>query len=898
MATLYHWRAFVGPRYEPTDSACHYQWANIWNFNLNISQAQTTLAATLADGAGVASLTSATNMAVRGGVWVGANGDGQAWEYVAYTGQSLSTLTGLLREPAAVREHNGVHTAGAAVRQWWEIMSDDGRLTLSEQIEGDTLSAITWGAEIAGVLAPQAALRADHLIIIQTRAAGGSWDNTLLGVIRQPRIQDDYRRLRTWRFSVVCLADMAAGYVARSIRVGDLDLARAGSVSADTPLAWANKEFFSGEFDSSAPDLSGSAVVDGDPDSVWIAERYRGAAPLLGYPGTASVLNEGRFVCGARLRRWPGEAKGHRWLEFITPNANYPNFINNGWLCQKEAAAAVWVNFDGMDTSPGQLIIFCENQTLFERDHPLAEPAATFEIGSGWFDALDPAGDAIAVYVGGWWPTFAYGTGGRPYRPGANDDPGHQWTTNTIPAPGVGQIIRYAYNANWTLDKDHFPVDTVDMAAYRMGGEDPWLQIALPVLGLALRDDIAAGYPGPGAALYLVKGEAGSSEGLTTSGVLQVGMEQIAYSSRLVDGVIVSQRGANGTAAASHSTRDLMRVIDTDGVATQGQLIKAIRWVRKQAPYPQSFKIRVSSSDGARVPSDDNHDADYAVVANVTNHAAASYMVTLSPSRRVTHVLIEIDHMTTDPARPRLNTVNVLADPAAFDSNVVLAAVDAVTVIARVLTTAGVSPGAIYLTPGAPVLDDAQTAEGEGAWSVAADLAARCNVLINCTRGGRIEIGPNVLPVGVLSASSTWTDVNAASVEFAQAAAGPVTQVVQPWRLGDGTTGIARYPTTPAHAAGQTVERDEGRFASQVAAQAAAQRLFGRLRYPVQMVVQCAEGQPGLRPGAVVNVQWLLANDMQPVDRLGVVVGADHEIQNGMWTTVLTVDQLDREWSA
>lgn len=247
--------------------------------------------------------------------------------------------------------------------------------------------------------------------------------------------------------------------------------------------------------------------------------------------------------------------------------------------------------------------------------------------------------------------------------------------------------------------------------------------------------------------------------------------------------------------------------------------------------------------------------------------------------------------------RPRINDIAILADESAFDSNLTLAAQDAANVAAKVLTNAGLAAGAVSVTTGAGTIDDLQTAEGESAWAVAADLAARTGLLLNCTRLGAAAVGPNGLIAGALSPATTWTDVNAASVEMVQAYSVAVGQVQIPYRLPDGTTGIAKYPTEPAYTSEAVLTEAETRFATQAAAQDAAQRLFIRRRYPVQMVVVCADEQPTLRPGAVVRVQWTVGygTGMQQMDRLGVVLAADHEISAGVWRTVLTVAQLDRE---
>jgi hypothetical protein len=894
MGTPYQFRAFIGPAYEPSGSAYHYPWPNVWNFTLDITATERTLAGTLADGATSVTLNSAPQTSA-GGYWIGPNGAGQAWEYVGYAGASGATLTGLRREPAAAREHNGAHAAGALARQWWPITGDNGRFVLSEQLD-DSLCAVTWQAELTGVFAPQAALRQTHLILVQTKAGAGEWTNFLLGFVRQPRVRDDYRRVAAWQFQIVSLAQVLAGYSSKSIRVGDLDLAKAGGAQSDTPLARPYKEYASGEYTGAAPDFSGASAIDGDPDTIWIAERYRGTAPGLTYPSNAYAIYEGRFISGLRIRRWPGEPKGYRWLEFLAPNDHMPGTINNGLLANKTAAAAVNINFDGLNTAPGDLIIFAENQALFEQANPLAAPKAVFEVGAGFFDSINLAGDAIAVYVGGWFPSVAFGTGGTPAAPGGLT--GRSWAGPTIPAPSPGQVIRYDYVAGAANSAAYFKVDYVDMAGYRNGGEDPWVKVALPALGLVLRDDITAAAPGAGAKLYLQKGGADSSEGLTTTGTLQIGMEQITYGSRATDGIIVAARGANGTTAAAHIKSDVVRVVDTDGVATQGQLVKSITVSRRQVPTIESFKIRISNGDTARVPPDDNHDEDYATVAAPTGNSSLIYTATLSPSRRVTNLIVEIDHMAGTLYRPRINDIEVLADPAAFDGNLALAAQDAALVAAKVLINAGLNAGAVAVTTGAGTIDDLQTAEGESAWSVAADLAARTGLMLNCARLGSLAIAPNALVAAALSAATTWTDVNAAGVEMVQTYTGAVGQVQIPYRLPDGTTGEAKYPAEPAYSSEQVLIQPETRFATAAAAADAARRLYIRRRYPVQLVVTCADEQPAIRPGAVVAVQWTLAAGMQTLNRLGVVVAADHEISNGAWRTVLTVAQLDREAAA
>ena len=547
--------------------------------------------------------------------------------------------------------------------------------------------------------------------------------------------------------------------------------------------------------------------------------------------------------------------------------------------------------------SPGQILALVENETLYKEANPLANPLAIFELGSYYFDSLDLAGDAIAVCGGEWFPTLAWGTGGTPARP-LGGGYGTTWTSNTVAAPAPGQIIRYAYNSAATLDKHYFITDYVDMGGYTPANtDDPWIQLDLPRLGLALRDDITASSPGAGGKLYINKGDAGCTEGLLTTGTIQIGLEQISYSARSTDSVTVSARGTGGTTAAAHKAADLVRVVDTDGTATEGYLVQKISWQRHgKSPYPSEFRIRRSNGDSARVPEDNNHDQDYEQLVYVSGYTQSDYEATLSPSRRTTIIIIEIDRMNIDPSRPRINTIKAIADAAQFDSSQVLPdGTTAGALIARILANAGAASNTIIVEAGTVDVGDLTTAAGDSAWSVAADVAAKSATLIDAERGGTIRIKANTLPAGTLSATYAVTNVVAAQVELAQASAKPYGQAKLPYILPDGTKGTAYYPSSIAFAAAPILELAEARYATAGAAAIAARRAYIMAKYPTQFVVELAEPNLALRPGTVASFAWQFASDMQPVSRIGIVMAADHEIQAGNATTVLTIGQVDRE---
>ncbi|MCB0075442.1 MAG: hypothetical protein KDE20_28510, partial [Caldilineaceae bacterium] len=208
----------------------------------------TTLTANLTDGATSAALAAGLQFTNSGGLWIGPNGSGQAWEYCPYTGKSgADTITGLIRESSAARQHNGVHTAGATVRQFWPVTTDDGRLHIMEESD-PTYSSLTWTAEISGVIIPQPALRNHHLAVVQWRADHEStWTNLLIGWINSPKVRDDAGRARTWSAQIVSVAQMAQLTQIPGLRAGDLDVGPYCEAAGSAGLTKAYKEWYTAD---------------------------------------------------------------------------------------------------------------------------------------------------------------------------------------------------------------------------------------------------------------------------------------------------------------------------------------------------------------------------------------------------------------------------------------------------------------------------------------------------------------------------------------------------------------------------------------------------------------------------------------------------------------------------
>lgn len=891
MTTFAQWRAFIGPRWRSPTEAGADLWTQISTGALS-PQADTTLAATLSDGASSASLTAASTWpSTNGWAYIGPNAAGEAWEYISYTTRSSNTISGITREASAGREHNGVHTSGAAARLFWPLTTDNGQLSISIEANAD-LSAETWTAQIAGVQIPPAAIRNNHLILIQTRTdPAAAWAVYLVGWIQAPRARDDYQQRGEWSISIVPAARLIGDSQIDGIRAGEIDLARHGSATSDTPLANPLSELISGDYIAADPGLEAANLIDDDANTLWIGERVIGTPDTAGF---ISPFNAGGFFSQVFVNRWPGDTRPSRWIELFCASNTYANMV----IANGQQSGAL-VGFGGVSAAFGQRIIICEDKATFEADHPHAKPLKTIQIGSAWFDTINIAGDALGLYSpqsGTWGQTIAWGSGAL--RPRTDSSNGPYWVGETITAPQPGQVIRYYYNAAGSWPNSQYITDYLDHAGYTIDeGTDPWVMIALPGMGLVLDADITAGTPAAGATLKIVD-EAGSATtgGLPSSGAIQIAREQISYSSKSDAGIVISARGAGGTTAAAHAKGDRVYLID-GSTATDAQPIRKVSWTRRSGgSVPQRFYIFRSGLETARNPSQSNYNDDYELIADVAGHSAATYEITLSPPRRTRHILMRFEHMTQDPGRPRLNDLKAIVNENAYSTATWLAGTPTVAaMIAQVLINAGMPTQAITQHSGTAAITGFTTAK-ERAWRVAADLADYAGAWIAQPLNGLIAIQANTLwTASSLTPTHTWTRANAKAIEIAQTLDTSISQVIIKWRTPDNSgSGEEVYPAT-ALATGAPITLDEAIYANASAAQNAARRRFLQGRYQYQIVIESAEGEPNIRPGAIHAIDWQIAADMQPIQRTVIVAAVDHQIAGGQFTTVLTCIQSERE---
>lgn len=874
------YRLFVGPEYRPYGDPYHYDWTQH-----DVGAADTFLGpqlsgATLADGAtGIEIATGLAAFPLVGGIWVGGNGSGEAWEYMNYAGKVGTGLIGLEREPEDNREHNGVHSSGASVVLWWELTAVTSVLINKEL--NDDLTMTTWDASIEGVLFPQAPLRNYHLCIVQRRETSTStWTNYAVGWLESPQVSDDFSKHRPWKARIVSVSVVAGRVDSDGVQAGSFDIARQANITASSVLATARKDRHNGDFVAAEPSFEPDAAVDGEMDTLWIAERFIGTEPTHSISNDPMTPNIGDAVVISQVHIAPYAGQGARfaWIE-ITAVGN--QFFTGRELFLGSDVAAESVYLPLHDFPPGAKVVIAENAARFYEENPDHDAVQVIDLSSPSIDRAQVlrnrsmSGGALGLYRSSasgtaWHSVVAWGTGstasvflfGTTTITSSAFGPG-----GTVTAPTAGQTLRYNWS-NSSTPKNNWTVGRIDTAGYALNdGEKQWLLLELPPLNLALKAGITSSYTG---AITIVNADQETTAGLPASGTIQIGDEQMTYTTRTKSTILITGRGANSTTAAAHVEGDGIYLIES-GVAISAYPVKTIKLKRKPGGIIISgCVVRGTVSDyQPRTPDDAGYTADYSYNHTVSGNTNAEISITLSPVKRLRWVLIEFTSLSVDPARPRLNEINIELDDGFFLGTNYLTTVTTNNVIEQLLLNAGIPPTAIGLSDDFS-LDEVGTAKG-GLWEVITGIAAGVPLEIIVAMDSKISARYNGLFLSdIVTPEATWTRSEAKRLEYVRSAGNAVSQVKLKYRSHDSSEkGEVVFPATP-HWDGSPLEMPEQRYTAAGAA-SAVERYYYFNRYPYTLVIDSATPNQIVEPGQYHAVSWQLDESMQPISRYGLV---------------------------
>lgn len=887
------WRLLIGPYFT------QYPWySHTTGTVVDLAYATTLSSAMTAGSTSNISLASGTSFPTSGGVWVGPVNFGEGWEYVVYSGKSSNTLTGIQRESSTIRDHNGAHASGSSVCVWYPITSDNGELSFTETMD-ETYSVITWTATISGFKFPQHVMRNNHIAIVQTNDAGAGWANYLIGFVDSPSATGDHTNNSPWSMTIRTV-DVLLQAKVKPLRIGGLDLAKEGTATGSTPLVLAYDERATGDFTAAAPAFDASSTIDRNPKTLWIGERFMGHAITYPFPSADGTNDGGQKFNQIYVNPPPGVPNTLKWIELIQTNDTSP-LQGIALNCADPTSGGdtyIWL-LHSADTAEGDLIILCQDEAVFRQYNPLASPKVIYE-NYEFFRRMEPEGGELWLRLGElnlWLAHVAWGdkNGGIHH-----EDAPSPWSGPTVAAPGYDETLRYTHdNTVLANAAAYWEVTKTRTAGYKWNTHpDQYVAIELPGLGLKLTENITASVPGVGDLLKISDSAGPSSSGLPASGTLQDGDEQINYSSKTDEGVIVSARGANSTTAAIHDIDDIIYNVE-GGVPSDAHLLSTIAWDRNGGSIvPSRFKMWRSVLQTPRSPEEDDWENDWVQIGTeITGNTAYNYTYAMSPSLRCRHIMITTDLMTVDPARARFNEIYATIDNSAYDTSLWLDnGVTAADVIRQLVINAGLNTAVVIDAGSTSQLYDQTTAD-DVAWAVITDLAEFAGCRLSVGRDSKITVGDDVFwETFPSSVDYTWGNNNAVDVQPALRNGIGASQVKVTWRTPDSTSkGTEVYPSGTGSGFGQVTETKELIYPNSSAAQTAAKKRYHLARYPYEFTVNTAVNVQYSRPGEVHNVTWQYNRAGLTVTRKCLAKAIEHKLKGGTWLEALHLIQIERE---
>lgn len=457
-------------------------------------------------------------------------------------------------------------------------------------------------------------------------------------------------------------------------------------------------------------------------------------------------------------------------------------------------------------------------------------------------------------------------------------------------APKSGETLRFDFNTDaWQTGRVHTP-------GYNPNGTE-WVLVELPGMGLELTSALTDSATDP---IGIANVGGSSTDGLPSSGTIQVGTEQISYTSKTtttIAGTIT--RGANSTTAAAHSAGDPIYLI-VSGVAVDALPVQDLTFVRTSGqPALYDFVVRGASVDTVRDPDTDNYVTDWTTLVTVTatsgtNYTAGTGVLDLSGSKpRLRWVLLEVTKMGTQPLRAMVNEIKVRFDDSVFDASTILDAATTAEAMGQILDNVGVPTGGYTGTTTGDVVD--YTTAADFAWPVLVDMAEFANARITVGRDSKLTMSNNAFWTGSApSESSEFTRASITYYDFNWRSGRRVGQVEITWRSPDNaSSGTATYPST-ADAVGRVVREGPYIYADQSAANTGAKVRFFQLRRPYDVIAEVPDSGWTYKAGDVYGFAVQVDAEMEAMDRTYRIIAADHEIRDYTWTTVLRGVQISR----
>lgn len=560
-----------------------------------------------------------------GGLFVGTWGEVTSGEFIWYQGKDAYSFTGVFSTDPT-KGYPGPFTTALTVSNFIDITNKVTSFSFQEvlqDVEG------TWNIDLSGIDYDSVLLAQNNMIVVMLSLSPepsdvSNWSDQFVlcaGYIKPASVQDDYKQGASWSLAATGLNLYTSRTDMQAKRFGRSNLLENSSATGSQYLVDSSVLGYPGEV-IGRQTMEYDKAVDASITTSYCSIAIPNTVAINGNLGNlpqAKVCEVGFGPVGtgddgAYFVIWSGNDIPLRY--FAIHNRQSPSI----YLHTKDN--------ENLPTIPnGSKLILCRNREVFE-SWAGPQDAEVFE-----WRILNPnfvlrkEGDAI-WFVNNWEATQNFQIKWGDYS-GA-----------TLGPLDYGEAYYIDADGNWALTDTPVPGWNTKASSWA------WLSAEVPPLAITLDEEISAGSPTTGGTITVSPSTAGLNQ---SGGEILIDTERITYSSATDDTLVVSQRGANSTTAATHLVGANVYPVENNQ-STTNDYIDLVSWKRKVAyddgiaVVPTDFEIYISTQASPAYPTTDVEDDDWKVdwtrASFVSGHTEFSWDSYWESGRRARHVMI------------------------------------------------------------------------------------------------------------------------------------------------------------------------------------------------------------------------------------------------------------------
>lgn len=578
-----------------------------------------------------------------GGLFVGTWGEVTSGEFIWYQGKTSTSFTGVFSTDPT-KGYPGPFAFGTEVSNFIDVTNKVTSFSFNEvlqDVEG------TWSIQLSGVDYDSVLLAQNNMIVVMVSYSPeptdvSNWSDQVVlcsGYITPSSVQDDYKRGASWSLMATGLNLYTSKTDMQAKRFGRANLLENSSATGSAHLVDSAILGYPGEV-IGRQTMEPDKAIDGSMSTSYCSLAIPAVVPINDTLGNVSraVICEigfgpvGTGLDGAYMVIWSGNDIPMRVFSIQSERSGVPPIATH--------------DNENLPSYPafGRLIL-CQNREVFESwAGPQETEVFEWRVISDF--TLRPEGDSIRFLF-----NWLDGSELSHYQ---NQIKWGDFSGATLPALNYGEAYYVPATGNPLTDPQWTKTDTPVPGRNTKASSWAYISAEIPPLAITLASEMSSSVPGVGGAITVSPSTAGLKQ---DGGEVIIGTERITYSSATETTLIVAQRGANSTTAATHLVGANVYPMES-GVSTSNDFIDLVSWKRKViydegvAVVPSDFEIYTSKLASPLYPSTDTDDFDWRTdwewLSFGNGHNAFSWDLFNHAGRRARHVMMLCYKMLND----------------------------------------------------------------------------------------------------------------------------------------------------------------------------------------------------------------------------------------------------------